>query len=174
MPPKLIALCGKPGAGKTTVANIIAEEFGYVIADDGLPLRQIAMQYLGLTHHQCFTQEGKLEMTVLNNRPWQVRGILGEIGNAFEEKFGGEIIPMMTHATLNPMGCYVMCSVRRDQGFYWVRHGGVCIEIDNPNVAPSLFEFDIYNEAAITHVIHNEGNGIFGLRRRVKELIESL
>lgn len=174
MPRRLIALCGKPGAGKTTAAEILRDDYDYIIADDGLPLRQIAMKYLGLTHHQCFTQEGKLERVNLNGQMWQARGVLGEIGNAFEGKFGADVIPMMTHATLSPDLNYVMGSVRREQGFYWVRHGGICVEIDNPDVAPSPFEFDTYNKEAVTHVIRNDGVSIENLRESIANLMRSL
>jgi hypothetical protein len=156
MLPRLIALCGNPGSGKTTAAEILRDEYGYEIADDGLPLRQIAMKYMGLTEHQVFTQEGKLEKVELNGRTWTVREILGEIGNAFEEKFGGDIIPMMTHATLNPNKRYVMGSVRREQGFYWKREGALIIEVVNPAAPPSPYEFDRFNRAPVQTTIVND------------------
>jgi hypothetical protein len=143
--PRLIALCGKPLAGKTTAAEILHYEFNYTICDDGLPLRQIAMNYLGLNHSHVFTQEGKLETVMLNGRRWQTREILGEIGNAFEDKFGGDVIPMMSHNIQDPRKFYVMSSVRREQGAYWARVGALVIEIDKPGLAESAFEFDCYN-----------------------------
>lgn len=156
--PRLIGLCGKPCSGKSTATQILNEEFGYQLTDDGMPLRQIGMKYLGLTYRQVYTQEGKLQHVMLNNQDWQVRGILGEIGNAFEEKFGGDIIPLMSYNSQNLATRYVMGSVRRDQGLFWKKHGGLIIEIDNPSVPESEFEFDVYNKDAIDVVIHNEPN----------------
>jgi hypothetical protein len=155
--PRLIALCGNPLAGKTTAAELLQDVLGYTIADDGLPLRRMAMDYLGLTEDQVFTQSGKLEMVELNGKMWQVRDILGEIGNAFEEKFGGAIIPMMTHRTLDPGKRYVMASVRRDQGLYWAAQGALVVEIVNPLAGPSPFEFDQFNRAPIQKTILNDG-----------------
>jgi len=155
--PRLIALCGKPGSGKTTAAEILRDKLGYTIADDGLPLRQMAMQHLGLTEHQVFTQEGKLETVNLVGQDHTVRSILGEIGNAFEEKFGGDVIPYMTHRSLDPTKTYVMGSVRRIQGHYWGAQGALVIEIDRPDVDPSPYNFDHYDPAAVHVVVLNDG-----------------
>jgi hypothetical protein len=153
---RLIALCGRPGSGKSEVARILAEEFGYQIADDGLPLRKIAMDHLGLLPHQVFTQEGKLETVTLNGREWTCREILGEIGNAFEEKFGGDIIPLMTHMGQDSRQRYVMGSVRREQGRYWASKGALVVEVWNNFVEDSPFEFDRYNRAHVHQVIRND------------------
>jgi energy-coupling factor transporter ATP-binding protein EcfA2 len=155
--PKIIALCGNPTSGKSTAAEIINEIYGHELADDGLPLRKIAMDYLGLTAHQVFTQEGKLEYVEINGRKWQVREILGEIGNAFEDKFGGEVIPMMSHHA-RPKGSYsVFGSVRREQGKYWRDRGALVIEIVNPLAPPSIYPFDAYNNAYCQARIQNDG-----------------
>ncbi len=155
--PKLIALCGNPMSGKSTAAEIISACYGHTLADDGLPLRKIAMDYLGLTTDQVFTQAGKLEYVILNGRKWQVREILGEIGNAFEEKFGGDIIPIMSH-NAQPKGQFsVFGSVRREQGRYWKEKGALVLEIVNPLAGPSKFEFDTYNNAYCHAQILNDG-----------------
>ncbi|TDW20431.1 hypothetical protein EV128_12561 [Rhizobium azibense] len=155
--PKLIALCGNPTSGKSTAANIINDLYGHKLADDGLALRKIAMDYLGLTAEQVFTQEGKLEYVMINGRRWQVREILGEIGNAFEEKFGGDIIPIMAH-NAQPEGQFsVFGSVRREQGRYWKEQGALVLEIINPLAGPSQYEFDTYNPAYADHQIQNDG-----------------
>ncbi|OWZ90371.1 hypothetical protein B9J07_27675 [Sinorhizobium sp. LM21] len=155
--PKLIALCGHPTSGKSTAADIINEVYGHELADDGLPLRKMAMDYLGLTANQVFTQEGKLETVTINGRDWQVREILGEIGNAFEEKFGGDIIPIMSH-NARPKGSYsVFGSVRREQGLYWRNQGALVLEIVNPLAGPSKYEFDTFNNAYCHAQIQNDG-----------------
>lgn len=156
-PPQIIALCGNPTSGKSTAAEIISEVYGHTVADDGLPLRKIAMDYLGLTPNQVFTQEGKLEYVEINGRKWQVREILGEIGNAFEEKFGADVIPMMSHHA-RPKGEYsVFGSVRREQGKYWRDHGALVLEIVNPLAGPSIYPFDSYNNAYCQARIQNDG-----------------
>ncbi|QNG62622.1 energy-coupling factor transporter ATPase domain containing protein [Rhizobium phage B1VFA] len=155
--PKNIALCGHPGSGKSTAADIINEVYGHELADDGLPLRKIGMDYLGLTAEQVFTQEGKKQKVMLNGREWEVREILGEIGNAFEEKFGGDIIPIMSH-NARPEGSYsVFGSVRREQGLYWRNHGALVLEIVNPLAGPSQYEFDRFNPEFCHARINNDG-----------------
>lgn len=158
MSPQYIALFGNPGAGKTKAAEILQQQFGYILADDGLPLREIAMKYLGLTHRQCFTQEGKKEIIQINGRDWEARKVLGEIGNAFEDKFGGEIIPQMAHATFDLDEKYVMASCRREQGAYWKSVGAICVEIVNDFAPPSPFEFDWFNPTHIDYRIKNDFN----------------
>lgn len=156
-PPRIIALCGNPTCGKSTAAEIISSVFGHTIADDGLPLRKIAMDYMGLTPDQVFTQEGKLEKVMLNGREWTVREILGEIGNAFEEKFGGDIIPIMSHHARPKDEMSVFGSVRREQGLYWRNVGALVLEIVNPLAGPSRYEFDTYNPAYCHAQIMNDG-----------------
>lgn len=153
--PRLIALCGRPGSGKTEVAKILRADYGYVISDDGLPLREIAMDHLGLTYNQCFTQEGKLEKLTLVGREWEARQVLGEIGNAFEEKFGADIIPYMSYRGQDPEQRYVMASARREQGAFWASKGALVIEVVNSYVPESKFGFDYYNPKNVHRQIHN-------------------
>lgn len=155
--PRLVALVGNPSAGKTTAAEILRDVLAYEITDDGLPLRKIAMEHLGLTEKQVFTQEGKLEKVTLNGREWTVREILGEIGNAFEEKFGGDIIPIMSQNNQKQYRTYVMGSCRREQPTYWKSQGAVVIEIVNPDASPSQYEFDSFNPSCTDIVIINDG-----------------
>lgn len=155
--PKIIALCGNPTSGKSTAAEIINEVYGHELADDGLPLRQIGMNYLGLTPEQVFTQEGKLEKVTLNGREWTVREILGEIGNAFEEKFGGDVIPIMSHNARPKEAYSVFGSVRREQGLYWRNKGALVLEIVNPLAGPSPYEFDTFNPVHCHAQIMNDG-----------------
>jgi hypothetical protein len=155
--PQIIALCGNPTSGKTEASLIINEVYGHEVADDGRPLRMIAIDYFGLTHDQVFTQEGKLEKVTINGREWIVREILGEIGNAFEEKFGGDIIPIMSHNARPKGSRSTFGSVRREQGRYWKEQGALVLEIVNPLAGPSPYEFDTYNPAYADHQIQNDG-----------------
>jgi hypothetical protein len=155
--PSLIALCGHPTSGKSTAAEVLGALEGYTLVDDGKPLREIAKSYFGLTHDQVYTQAGKLEQVELNGRTMTVREILGELGNAFEAKFGADIIPIMSHNSLPAGQLSVFGSVRREQGAYWRGHGALVLEIFAPDVGPSPYEFDRYNAAHCHYHIHNDG-----------------
>ena len=156
--PKMIALCGNPLSGKSTVADYLSIAHGYDVLDDGLPLRQIAMDHLGLTENQVFTQEGKLETVDIAGRTFEAREILGEIGNAFEEKFGPSSIPFMAQRRMEPGKRYVMGSVRREQGWFWQKQGALVIEIRRDAAPASKFEFDRFNPDAVQRIIHNNGS----------------
>jgi len=154
--PRLIALCGNPDSGKTTAAQILCDRYGYTLLDDGLPLRKIAMEHLGLTPDQVFTQDGKMEMVDIAGRKFAAREILGEIGNAFEEKFGEDSVPYMSLRGMDPEKRYVMGSVRREQGFFWKKRGAAVFEIRRATALPSKFAFDRFNSDAVDHVVPND------------------
>lgn len=163
MNPRFIAICGRPTSGKSTAQRLLHNSLGYVPVDDGRPLRQIAINWLGLTEEQVATQAGKLETVRLNGRDWQVRDIMGEIGNAMEEKFGGDVIPLMAlnhYGILDEKsrGGYSFGSVRRQQGYFYKRHGGMVIEIVRPGVGLSLKAFDRYDPSAVDASVVNDGS----------------
>lgn len=155
--PHIVALCGNPHSGKSTAADLLHEIYGYDLVDDGLPMRRIAVDYFGLEPRQVFTNEGKKELVHLNGRDWTAREILGEIGKALEEKFGGEIVPLMSYRLMQPGGRYVLGSVRREQGHFWKAQGALVVEIDNPDAPPSEYEFDSYSRSAVDRTILNDG-----------------
>src|SRR6476619_5721995 len=94
--PWLIGICGNPKSGKSEVQNILKEHYGYIPLDDGLALRQIARDHLGLSWEDVSTQEGKARFTEILGKNWQHRDILGTLGEKLEEMFGENITPWMT------------------------------------------------------------------------------
>lgn len=160
--PSIIALCGNPNSGKSTAAKILSEELGFIPVDDGGPLRDISIKYLGLNEHQCYTQEGKEQFVDINGRRWQCREVLGELGNCFEDKFGANIIPIMSYHNIIKPGIaegkrFSLGSCRRDQGYYWSSIGGLVIEILNPDSPASKFEFDRYDKSSVNLTVVNDG-----------------
>lgn len=161
--PPIIAICGWPKAGKSTVQRILADLYDVVPLDDGLPLREIAVTYLGATHDQVTTQEGKAETIMINGTPWLVRDVLGQLGNALEEKFGGDVIPLMAVNRFgldNPAGpnrhqSVSFASVRRQQGWFWRRRGALVIEVCRPGTSMGA-EFNAYDPQAAHCTIIND------------------
>jgi hypothetical protein len=153
--PRLIALCGKPGSGKSLAADLLAEAHGYRIHDDGGPLRAIAMDYFGCSESDVFTQAGKKREIRINGRTITVRQLLGEIGEAFEEKFGANMVPQMSANAQDPRQRYVIPSVRHDQGYFWKEMGALVVEIDRPGTPNSPFPFDRYSRGAVDVTVRN-------------------
>lgn len=154
--PRLIALCGHPKSGKSTAAEILGETFGYVHADDGLPLREIGMDHFGLTHQQCFTQDGKLEEIDLAGETMTARDLLGRIGRGFEAEVHPFTVPYLCWKRQAPHLRYVMSSVRRNQGAFWKSKGAIVVEIRNPDAGPSPYDFDQYNADLVDYTIDND------------------
>lgn len=154
--PRIIALCGRPKSGKTTLAEILKRKLNYEIVDDATPLRQIGVAHFGLSIEDVTTQAGKARELEFINRQWTVREILGEIGNALEDKFGPDIIPAMAYSKMRENKNYVLPSVRKAQGIFWKSKGAVVIEVINPYVGESSYEFDQYDQTCIDFQVIND------------------
>lgn len=166
--PRYIALCGKPGSGKSEVQKILEDQYGVVPIDDGYPARQYAMDWLGLTANQVYTAEGKRERVRILNREWEVREILGEVAKGYERLFGDWIMPFMALEKLKkqrPGGHYEEAtsfsfgSVRRDQGMFYQRRGGVVLGVRRPGNSEPGYEFDQFDTRIVQYWIDNEGTG---------------
>lgn len=158
--PRFIALCGHPKSGKSTVQKMLQDEFGIIPVDDGKILRDFAVEHLGVTREQVTTQAGKLAKIDILGRTWTVREILGEYGNLLEAMFGSHFIPMAAVAStkkINETACFSFGSVRRDQGLYYQKQGGLVIGIANPLAGPSPFEFDRFDSSVVDFWINNDG-----------------
>jgi hypothetical protein len=157
--PRIIALVGQPKSGKSLVQQILADMIGAKPIDSGLPLRQIAMDQYGLTRDQVFTQEGKLEFVEVLGRKWQVRELLGELGNRFEEMHGDAATPWMITRSIadGDPGPYCDASCRKSQGAFYKKLGGVVIGLRRPDVPNSPYAFDQIREEYVDIWINNDG-----------------
>lgn len=171
--PKYIALCGLPGSGKSTVQELLRANHGVYPVDDGYPLRDICVRYLNLSTQQVCSQEGKKENVHLLDKTWQVREILGEMGNRFEAMFGEHIIPFMVTNTLIGNGPYSFGSCRKSQGWFYKDQGGIVIEVRRPGIAPSPYAFDQFDEKAVDYVLLNDG-AIEELPIKVARLVDEI
>ena len=156
--PKIIALCGYPGAGKSTVQEILHRNYRFRPIDDGLPMRDFAQRHLGLSYDQVHTQKGKAEITEFAGVKFENRWFLGELGNAIEKLLGPDAIPTMAARKLDPGNFYCVGSVRRDQAKVWKRHGALVIEVDRPGRVASQYEFDWFDRSLVDLTLLNSGS----------------
>lgn len=173
--PPLIAIVGQPGAGKSLVQGILAEEFGIAAVDDGNVLRQMAVMLFDLSEDDVLTSEGKKRTVRVNNEERTVRWILGELGNALEERFGRGVVAewairtalehwRRTDAAARPRGGYSFGSVRKMQPWTYLHHGGFVLEVVRHDIDRSPHAFDSYAKGAIDYTIVNPGDSVENLR----------
>lgn len=154
--PRLIAIVGHPGSGKSLVQQILQEDWNVTPVDDGYPLRQFAMEHIGLSHDDCYTQEGKRRRTFVVDRQWENRKVLGEIGAKLEELFGEHFLPWAAERNLPHDGrSFSFGSVRRSQPWFYKNRGGVVIEVRNPLARPTGNIWDEFDPGATDLVIDN-------------------
>lgn len=171
-----VALVGNPKCGKSTIAQMLEDEFGGIVCDDGLILRRALPILTGVPGDWCFTQEGKGQVVTVGNRSETVRQGLGELGNYLEARYGDDIIPLRTMQIAmaeNPEASfYIYPSVRKTQGRCYRRMGGIVIQIDNPSAPPSGNAFDEWDRSCVDIVITNDPDemGLDELREYVHAL----
>lgn len=166
--PRYIAFCGVPKSGKSLAQELLQANYGVTPVDDGAILREFAMNYLGASHADTHTQEGKaspahwpngdpiIDVRTGEHMTW--RRVLGLLGNQLEAMFGKYVMPMTACARVaREPGPFSFGSVRRDQGRYYQQNGGIIIEIVNPLAKPTGNEFDEYDLSIVNFRIMNDG-----------------
>lgn len=184
---KHVALCGWPKCGKSTIAEMLVDEFGGAVIDDGLVLRQALPILTGIDPADPFSQEGKSRVYQIGNRQEEVRKGLGELGNWLEDRYGEEILalramemaPAIARAQNATANFFVYPSVRKSQGLAYKRAGGIVIQIDNPLAVPSENAFDRWDASCVDLTITNDPGsmGLDELRdyvARLPELLDAL
>lgn len=156
--PKIIALCGHPQHGKSTVQGML-EKLGVTSLDDGRPIRLEGMKRFGLTWEQVSTQEGKLEKCSAFGRTMEVREALGLIGKEHEEgnidHWAEEAVRLVREDMVTTPVSFG--SVRRQGGHVYRAAGGIVLEIRDPRKPDSVYDFDKYDMSAVTRTIVNDG-----------------
>lgn len=176
---KHVALCGHPRSGKSTFGKLLAEEFGGVEVDDGLPLREAAIPLFGLNPEHPFTQDGKATRYEVCGQMVDVRSMLGDLGDYVEQKYGQSFMPeraiQTAYRDFPGAPFYIHGSVRKEQSLAYRSRGCLVIEVDNPNVRASGNAFDEWNKRYVDWRVVNDPRlmSIEDLRlwvRRIPEL----
>lgn len=155
---RLIALCGYPKAGKSTVQKLITDRYGFKTVDDSRPLRDAAKTLFGLSEWHVTTQEGKSQTIQTLDGTKTVRQILGELGD-HAERIDPFALPRRAIEAIrqsDPTGHFVFASVRKSQNSYLKsEHGAFIIEVRRRGCT-ALGEFDRYDREPIDLTIEND------------------
>lgn len=152
---QIIALMGWPKAGKSEVMRILQENHGYEPIDPARPMRQFAMDYLGATHEDVYTQAGKARTVPGKNITW--RECLGMIGASLEGTLGIDILAEMALHSMQPGRRYCYGSLRRQQAALLKRHGALIVHIEAPWATATGNVFDVIQPELADVTIHNDG-----------------
>ena len=99
---RIIGLTGKAGSGKDTAADYLVNTRGWVKTAFAKPLKDMCIQYLGLSEEDVYTQEGKMRY----NSFWGMtnREILQKVGtDAFRNGFNYETWVKITEIQVKKM-----------------------------------------------------------------------
>lgn len=140
-----IGFTGKMMSGKDTCANYLTDDIlkwkgpNYIInrfafADS---LKDICMNYLGLSRHECYDQEGKEAF----NEFWGMtnREILQRVGteamrNGFHPDVWAKITELKIKKSINEGEFFIITDVRfPNEAETIIKNGGIIIEVIRPN-----------------------------------------
>jgi hypothetical protein len=155
--PVYIALCGWPKTGKSEIQKVLEQRYGAISVDDGEPMRKFAIEHLGATVDDVYTQAGKARtVTLPGGKTMTWREFLGEFGNRIEDLLGANAIPeIAVRKHTVPGQIYAFGSVRREQGIVYKAAGGIVVEVANKFLPASPHEFDRYAKELIDFTIEN-------------------
>ncbi len=160
MLPRYIGLCGYPESGKSLVQKYLFDRYCVQPIDDGRPLRDACKALYGLSEDDVTTQEGKRRKITLCGQEYEVRDLLGTLGNRLEETYGQQILPELAIAAAerewggSSVEHFSFGSVRKIQGHTYRKHGGLLIEVVREGTYPR-FDFDRYDRGAAHYQLVN-------------------
>ncbi len=155
----IIALCGYPDCGKSTLQDYLAKKYGFEPYDDAIGIRQEAMKRHNLTWDDVSTQAGKAKNIETPQGTRQVRDLLADIGNEMIGHHGSQWKPEQALAAAKAAGKARVCfaSVRLDEAKAYRAAGGVVLEVVRPGCAP-LSSADEYDRKLVDATIMNDAD----------------
>lgn len=173
---RLIALCGYPKAGKSTVQKLITERYGFKTVDDSRPLRDAAKILFSLSEWHVNTQEGKSQTIRTLDGEKTIRQILGELGD-HAERIDPFALPRRAIEAIrqnDPTGDFVFASVRKSQNAYLKsEHDAFIIEVRRRGCT-ALGDFDRYDRAPIDLTIDNDFMNTAQLRHALAARLDKI
>ena len=178
----LIGLVGEAGSGKDTAADYMIEE-GWVKFAFAQALKDMCIDYLGLSHDDAYTQEGKLKY----NDFWGMtnREILQKVGtdafrNGFHKDTWVKIAELKISNMLKSGKKVIITDCRFDNEAEMVeRLGGIVMNIQRKNYQSNLTSSEKghiseqgINEKYISRIILNDREKI-ALKRMMKDCLAS-
>lgn len=159
-PPRFVALCGYPKAGKSTVAEFLAQRYGAHLVDDGMPLREACRAAYDLSWEDVYSQEGKVRTLEVCGKIYTHRQLLGDLGDMFKDRYGEFWIPEQAmrkvERSADDFPFYIFPGCRGKQGEFYQSHGGVVIEILRDGCVAEN-DFDRYEQSLVQHTLLNYG-----------------
>ncbi|MBR4316369.1 MAG: hypothetical protein IKP65_05335 [Alphaproteobacteria bacterium] len=145
---KLIGLAGVSGSGKDTLAELVKNEYERMAFADSL--KNICIEYLGLSYDDAYTQEGKKKF----NNFWGMtnREILQKIGtdamrNGFHNEVWTKMLELKIIKALKENKKIIITDCRFDNEAALVEKlGGIVMKIERKNMESNL------NESEKNHV----------------------
>lgn len=153
----IIALCGYPCSGKSTLQRYFAERYGFSAIDDAGFIRQEAMRRHSLTLEDVSTEDGKQKLIETENGVRTVRAIMADISDEFIAAYGTQYKPQQALLAAQGQDRVCFASVRRDEAKTYRDAGALIIEIMRPACGP-LTQADDYDRTLVDITLHNDGN----------------
>ncbi len=135
----IVGFSGKAGSGKTTLANFLQDEFGFVRMSFASPLKETVMKYFGLTEEDIKTKNPT------------ARKILQGVGIMMREEVDKRYwIKQLEEKMIYLDKNIVIDDVRfENEADFIKRSGGILIRIERPGIVtmnhPSENELDDYD-----------------------------
>lgn len=184
-----VGFTGKMLAGKDTCANYLTTEIlkwkgpNYVVTRMAFAdsLKDICMNYLGLSRHECYDQEGKKEF----NEFWGMtnREILQRVGteamrNGFHKDVWAKITELRIKEAIDGGEFFIITDVRFPNEAETIRkHGGIIVEVLRPDVESNGIENHASEQrldiSLIDRQVMNNG-GLYNLHNEMIMLKEAI